>query len=338
MRSRTSSLRSPGQALRARRDAPARSSRPAAVLLAVALGLFGCGNYSTEDLKFLAALPQREDLRFGVPAPAQAGALSSCAAGEAKVWLAAKPTSDGIDAGVDFLLALVDLVRRQPPTWRADDLRGWGPFDAERRPGREVQVVIARTFPPGLVGAPRYAYAFQARWKGTAEFTTILAGEFDGGSASRGRGGLLLDFEALRRLSMADPETPAGTMQVAYDRTGDPVTLELALASDGFGVVRFGYRFAGYATGGGVFDFAFRDGSGNVFVVATAYDARGAGRADVGFQAASGATGGFQQCWGPGACLVFVQDAGNYSGACGGAPCDLGSASDCPDGVPASPF
>ncbi len=92
---------------------------------AASLALAGCGNYSTEDLRFLAALPRREDLRVAVPSQTGASALSvACAGGTADVWLWAKPTSDGLNSGVDFVLTLVDAVRRYPPTWREKDARG----------------------------------------------------------------------------------------------------------------------------------------------------------------------------------------------------------------------
>jgi hypothetical protein len=305
--------------------------------LAAALALAGCGNYSTEDLRFLAALPQREDLAFKVPAAAPPpGALSTCTTRDATVWLEAKPTSDAINGGVDLVLGLVDLVRRQPPTWRTEDARGWGPFDADDHPGRELQIVIARTYPPELAGAPAYAYAFQARWKGATDFTTVVSGAFVGGSASHGRGGIVLDFDAMIALGMRDPAEP-GTMQIAYDRTSDPATIQLSLSGGGLGLVQFGYRYAGYAAGGGVFDYAYRNQAGDVFFVLTGYDAEGAGRADVGFQGAGGGSGGFRQCWGAGACLVYVLDPGNYSCAAADWPCSFGVETDCP-AVPASPF
>jgi len=307
------------------------------VALAVGLALAGCGNYSTEDLRFLAALPQREDLAFKVPAPAGTGALSSCPPANASVWLDAKPTADNINAGVDLVLSLVDLVRRQPPTWRTKDARGWGPFDSGEHPGREIQVIIARTYPAELAGAPRYGYAFQARVKGTPDFTTVIWGVFDGGSASHGKGGVILYFDQMIAIGISGPTTPPGTMQIAYDRTSDPVTLQLVLSNDGFGVVQFGYRSAEYGAGGGLFDFAIRDGSGNLLFISTGYDAEGAGRADVGVQLAGGGTAGFRQCWGAEACLVYVLDPGNYSCPAAEWPCSFGVETDCP-AVPVSPF
>jgi len=312
-------------------------------LVAAALAVSGCGNYSTEDLRFLAALPQREDLAFRVPATGQPGALSSCPTRTSSVWLEAKPTSDKINAGVDFLLALVDVVRSHEPSWRKADERGWGPFPSKEHPGREVMVVMARTYPPELGGGARYGYAFLARLQGTPDWTGLIGGQFDGGSASRGKGSVVLDFDQMIALGMSDAGTPTGQMAITYDRASDPVTIELVLASDGFGAVgtgsTFAYRSAGYAAGGGAFDFAFRDAQGNLFYVTTGYDAAGAGRDAVVYHAAAGGTAGFRECWGAGACLVYVQDSLNIScdpQAYGGA-CSLGVETDCP-AVPASPF
>jgi len=195
--------------------------------LAAAIALAGCGNYSTEDLRFLAALPQREDLKVEVPSEGTAGALGVCLSGTADVWLWAKPTSDGLNAAVGFLVSLVDAVRRIPPTWRTEDARGWGPFDDERHPGNELRIVIVRRYPPASGGEPVHDYVFQARTKGTLPFFSILGGTFQGGSASRGSGGLVLDFEALWALGMNEADTPHGSMQVLYDRASDPVTIAL---------------------------------------------------------------------------------------------------------------
>ncbi len=312
-----------------------------AALAAAALALAGCGNYSTEDLRFLAALPQRQDLAFRVPATGQPGALTSCPTRTSSVWLEAKPTSDKINAGVDFLLALVDVVRSREPSWRKADERGWGPFPSKEHPGREVMVVIARTYPPELGGGARYGYGFLARLQGTPDWAPLIGGAFDGGSASHGKGEVVLDFDKMIALGMNDPGGPTGQMAIGYDRASDPVTIQLVLASDGFGAVgtgsTFAYRSASYAAGGGVFDFAFRDGQGNLFYVTTGYDAAGAGRDSVVYQGASGASAAFRECWGAGACLVYVQDPGNYSCSAADWPCDLGAATDCPL-VPASPF
>lgn len=314
----------------------------------VALALAGCGDYSTEDLRFLAALPKRSDLKVEVPAAAAAVAkgtagaaaiTAACPGGAAEIWEWAKPTSDNLNAGVDVVVGLIDVVRRYPPSWRGEDARAWGPFDDENHPGRELLIGIARTYPAELGGAPRHVYAFQARVKGTPDFTTIIYGTFEGGSAEHGRGALGLDFDAVRALGMEDATTPVGTMWIGYDRTADPVKLQLYLDQSAFGNEAFYYQFAGWASGNGVFDYAFRDASANTLVVRTRYLAGGEGRAGVAFvPAGGGANGAFEQCWDAGACLVYVNDPGNYSCPAADWPCSMGAEGACAPNLPVSPF
>lgn len=301
-----------------------------------ALALAGCGNYSTEDLRFLAALPTREDLVVAVPEAGTEGALAVCTLGAAEVWLWAKPTSDGLNAGVDFVVSLIDAVRRHPPSWREANARGWGPFDDASHPGREIQVLIVRSFPDGPDGPPRHDYAFQARIAGTPSFTTILGGTFFGASSASGRGEVVLDFDAIWALGMNDgPDAPLGAMQIGYDRASEPVTLALSLSQGGFGAESFAYGYAGYRDGSGAFDYAFRNGAGDLLVVAASFDPGGAGRAAVSFTAAAGGQGSFRQCWGESACLVYVDDPSGFT--CGGVPCSSGAPGDCPS-TPVAPF
>lgn len=317
------------------------NSRLAAVL-GLCLGLCACGDYSTEDLRFLAAVPSREDLRVEVPAEAAVAAgasaqVAACPTRPADTWLRAKPQSDQLNAAVEFLLGLVDVVRRQPPDWRAEDARGWGPFPDARHPGREIRVTIVRQYPDGPEGPPAFFYAFDARVAaGDGAWTTVLAGSFAGASASRGTGTLGLDFDALWTLGMADADTPRGRMGVEYDRSGTPVTIGLLLEQDGFGLAQFGYQFEGQPDGSGRFTYAFRNADGDLLVVTASFDAASAGRAAVGFRTALGITGGFRECWDPTACLVYVDDPVAFS--CGGsAPCSFGEVSACP-AVPSPPF
>jgi hypothetical protein len=316
-----------------------RSVNRGLVAAAAVATLAGCGDYSTEDLRFLAALPTTADLKVDVPAQAApaAGALSACGAGTAEIWLWAKPTSDGLNGAVSFVLRLVDLVRSQPPTWRDADARAWGPWDDRDHPGRELFVAIQRTWPPELAGAPRHAYVLEARVKGTTTWTPIIAGRFDGPSAERGQGLIALDFEAIYSLQMQGADTPHGKMIAQYDRGSTPVTIQLTLDQGGFGAVQqFAYEYAGWADGSGWFGYAFTNAQQTLFLVGAGFDAAGAGDANVGFRTAAASTGSFHECWDAGACLDFVDDPGNYSGACAAAPCLVGAASACP-AVPARP-
>ena len=66
---------------------------------ALCLGLCACGDYSTEDLRFLAAVPSRADLRVEVPEDALSdpGVARQvvCATRPADTWLRAKPSPTG---------------------------------------------------------------------------------------------------------------------------------------------------------------------------------------------------------------------------------------------------
>jgi hypothetical protein len=308
----------------------------------------GCGNYSTEDIRFLSALPRRQDLGVQVPASsatAGAGGLvasraltltAACPAapGEATVWKWAKPTSDGLNRGVDFVVGLVDTVRKYPPTVRHEDWRRWGPVDAERHPGREIQIVIDRTWPSGEDGPPRYAYRFEARVKGTGAWTPLISGAFVGPSSSRGDGEITLDFEAFWTVGLNDAGTPHGTMTIGYHRSSDPVTTDLDLTAapaGGFGLASFGYGYAGWSDGDGAFDYAFENAFGDRLEVRTSYGATGAGRLAVAFTPSSGPPGTFRQCWDEEGCLTYVDDPANFTGSCGAAPCQIGTIDpDCP--------
>jgi hypothetical protein len=311
-----------------------------ALLAAVAAG---CGNYSTEDLRFLAALPQREDLRVAVPASTGAGpaALTGLTAatvlcnppGEATVWQWAKPTSDSLNAGVSWIIGLIDAVRRYPPTYRGDDSRRWGPFDDDKHPGHELQIVIDRSWPVGPGGPPAYAYRFEARAGRTAPFTPLIVGTFRGASASHGDGDVTLAFDAFWTVGVANPDTPHGAMTIGYSRSSDPVTTDLnllAAPAGGFGVVAFEYLYSGWASGVGAFDYQFTNGAKDVLEVRTGYDAVGAGRLRVTFTRFSdGATGTFDQCWDAAGCLVYVYDPANFNGLTPTAPYTVGAPGAC---------
>jgi hypothetical protein len=325
------------------------SSLAVAALAALATG---CGNYSTEDIRFLSALPRRTDLHVTVPADAAppTGALVSRAAvsaacpaiGDATIWTDGKKTSDNLNAGVDWIVGLIDVVRKYPPTKRDTDSRTWGPFVPDDRPGRELRIVISRTYPPDLAGEPRHDYVFEGRWKAVAgPFFPIIQGTFDGPSSAHGNGTVLMDFGNIRRLQMEGPNAPTGTMTIVYNRATEPTTVELSLATGGFGVVQFDYGFAGYADGSGRFDYKIVNALNQGLTAAAYWDSALAGKLQV-FWSPDATTPpdplkSFDQCWDAAACLVYVRDPNNYSGTCASSPC--GSAGACATfTVPTPPF
>jgi hypothetical protein len=319
-------------------------------MLSVAAALLagGCGNYSSEDIRFLSALPHREDLHVAVPAggAAPAGGLVSSAAlsgcadpGQATAWVDAKKTSDGLNAAVDWLIRLVDAVRKYPPAERREDSRRWGPFDDEKHPAFEIQVVIDRSWPLGEDGPPSHQYRFEARRKGTTAFTTILGGHFDGASSSRGAGSLSLEFTRLIALGMQDADTPNATLTVDYDRASEPTTIDLRLTSAGFGVAGFDYQYDGYADGSGIFTYQIVNATAELTVTASWNPAK-AGRARISYQPLPvvGPPGEIDNCWSGDACLVYAYDP--YDVSCETPPCTMAPAAKaaCPGDTPVDPL
>lgn len=296
--------------------------------------LCACGNLSNEDIAFMEAIPQKQQLHVAVPpgSPAQ----SLCALGSADVYTSAKATGTSINQGVDDILALVDAIRKVTPTSRDDDSRTWGPFPDNNHAGVTILVTMFRELDQNRVPW-RWIYTIAAaRLPGA--YLPILEGEFFGAQAVNGIGRMTLHFENSTQLGMNNPGDPAFPARLYYDLSSDPhtVSLDLTAGVNAFGLISFDYWFAGYLDGHGQFEFAFPDLKSNCTIeVTTFFNAQGAGR-DV-FRAncpVVGVLGDVMQCWDAGGCLTFVDDPFAFTPACGTVkPCLLGDASLCPPGL-----
>jgi hypothetical protein len=291
----------------------------------------GCGNLSNQDLAFLEAIPQKDQLHVAVPGGSASQNL--CALGVADVWNSAKTTGDGINSGVDGILTLVDAIRGVPPSARDTDSRTWGPFPDQQHPGVDVQVTMSRELDAS--GTPwRWIYDIAQR-RAPGAFLPILEGEFFGAQARNGIGRLTLHFENTATLGTNKPTDPAFPARVFYDLSSDPhtVALDLSDGTSGFGLVGFDYGYAGYADGHGRFDYAFPDQQNPLCTVqvTTDFTAQGAGRATFTVQCPLGLSfGPVTQCWDAGACIVYADDPFAVTPACNGVkPGLLGSAGAC---------
>jgi hypothetical protein len=297
-------------------------------LLAMAL-LSGCGNYSTDDVRFLAAVPTTEMLKVDVPASAAVAvsaalaldgqqAPAACGIGTAEIWVKARATGNDINAGVGVVLWLADLIRTLEPSRRATDSREWGPFDDRNHTGFEDLITLTRqTSGCASDVSVCYDFALQARPKGQGPFTSILVAHFQGGSAEHGHGSLDVDFKAMQDLGMNDADSPGGTMTITYSRTGDPRSIDLQLHQPTAKLAEFDYQWRRYTDGHGSFLYQFADIGGNTVTVNTRFDAAGEGRADVDVRLASNGTHvGYSECWNSRACVSWVDDALNFTGLC----------------------
>src|SRR5207237_9111950 len=121
----------------------------------VLLLLCACGNLSNEDVAFLEAIPQKQQLHVAIPQGSTSQNL--CTNGAADVYASAKSTGTSINAGVDDIVALVDAIRKVTPTTRDVDSRTWGPSPDNDHEGVFIQVAIARDLDARRT-PPRFIY------------------------------------------------------------------------------------------------------------------------------------------------------------------------------------
>jgi hypothetical protein len=195
-------------------------------LQSLLLGLLaGCaGPYSNalfaEDAEFLAALPAedrntvhfspgsagfeaRDPIADRAPAPAPPGD------GRPDLRDFTEQITTSVNGLVLDMLSMVDLVRSQAPTERADDIRTWGPWPIDTLGDRQLLVEIVRS---GLV---QYDWVFRLAMDASGPWTDIFAGtHFAGVSVVQGDGEFWWDLDALSEASGA---STAGRMDVDYD-------------------------------------------------------------------------------------------------------------------------
>lgn len=300
-------------------------SRSLAVL---ALALAACGNYSTDDIAFIEALPPPEALSVALPrpqpqaAPAGGQAATTCGPlGAATEWTQALDTGTKLNAGLGWILGAVDLARSREPSERHRDWRAWGPFPDGKHPGFQIRVVVSRSV--GSDGIPVYAFAFETLGGAAVDWTPLIDGRFIGASGRTGRGEVTLRFATIRALGLNDqPTDPMVDVTILYDRTGDPRTLALSIPlGAGFGLVDFDYGFQSWASGDAHIDFAIQDLRGDRVVTQAGFLPSGAGRGEVTLYPANPPPVSYQYtvCWDETGCVTAVADIFNVSGHCGAA-------------------
>jgi hypothetical protein len=298
-------------------------------LLILALLIAACGNLSNDDIAFMEAIPQKEQLQVKVPA--NGTSQPACSLGSADIYTAAKTTGDSINSGISSLLALVDAIRGVPATTRDTDSRTWGPFPDGSHAGFNIEVDMQREV--DAQGIPwRWDYQItEIKQDGTAALV-VIDGNFYGAQASTGTGHITLHFENSHTLGIAAATDPQFPMSIYYDLGDDPHTISLDLTEGvGFGVPSFDYQYSGYLDGHGSFAYAVAGGNGCTEEVHTQFTAKGAGNDTFNVKCGPFTSATVQQCWDVSACLTYINDPLAITVACGGTkPCLLGSASECP--------
>jgi hypothetical protein len=199
------------------------TSRTRLHVLACALALgAGCGNYSNEDLEFMNALPESDQLSASIP-PRSSAVTAADEAELARTTHNVTMTFNGI---VEQFMALVDGIRSSSPTTRTPDSRTWGPFDAKDHPGWQVRMIITRSATdPALF---LYEIDFHLAGGADTDWPAILSGQFQvDGTARRGTGSFDVTTAALLAEGLDPGFGKLDHMHVNYSTRAFPVTVAM---------------------------------------------------------------------------------------------------------------
>lgn len=203
------------------------TSRRLAITLVAGLLGAGCGNYSNEDLEFMAAVPTTNQLAVELPAAVNPTA-------EAEL---AKRTHDAIatvNGALRNVLGLVDGVRAYTPTSRTDDSRTWGPFPDDQHAGWSWELIVRRD-----PAAPT-TFTYDLQTQNAAAQTgwlLFVSGSFDGaGGARQGSGQVSADFKALgdAQFPLDSDAAKLALLRMTYqnfDLAGSPVEVTMSMDS-----------------------------------------------------------------------------------------------------------
>jgi hypothetical protein len=283
----------------------------ALAVLTLALGTSACGNYSNEDLEFMNAIPQRQDLSVDVPP--RAAALITDAA---ESWQTTWKVTVGLNAVADAFLGLIEAIRSYYPSSRDGAVRIWGPFPDKNNAGWRIEFRMVK------VGDTRFDYGLfmlpppGVVLSGGGLDTAIIAGNFlVGGGVRRGVGQLIVSLDEARAAGAHFPgKTPDDPglenlrrLQIDYDtqsliRRVDMDILNVPPADPAMEAARAMYRYQNDG-GASTMQFTFlKDAIPGPLGIETMdiqsrWLERGEGRATTRILAGDGAGATVVECW-----------------------------------------
>jgi hypothetical protein len=199
---------------------------PLAAAVAAA-GASGCGNYSNEDLEFMNALPERDELQANIPDRSS----SISPADEAELSRMTHDVTRNFNGLLALLVGMVDTVRSYPPTTRTPDSRIWGPFATDRRDMKNLdwqwRMIVSRD----PITVNRFDYEIATHKVGTAdtEWPIFIRGWFEAGkTARRGNGHVELVTANVRAagLDVSDLNM-LDHLEITYDTTQSPISISM---------------------------------------------------------------------------------------------------------------
>ncbi|AGC46654.1 hypothetical protein MYSTI_05375 [Myxococcus stipitatus DSM 14675] len=207
------------------------------VFLCLALAACG-GDFSNDDLEFLNALPQRQDLAATVPGQDKEAGGSPRIAGKTALAVGRLGFPSGIivdtdETGrrfnevVDSMLASLETIRSAPPTEREPDRRVWGPYPDRRERRFEARFVMTRE-------GERFDYQLQYRRGGEGEdaWWSFITGSFQAnGGIRKGSGSLILELRRAREKGFILGLDLLEREEIHYQTRTLPTRVELVFVS-----------------------------------------------------------------------------------------------------------
>lgn len=230
------------------------------------------GTWSNQDLEFAAALPSKAELNARLPTTATTGQPLSrqdgLNAGEpSQAYADTKKAVTDFNGLLDFFLGVLDTVRQQPPTTRAEGARTWGPFSAADAPGFQFQVTIALTS-----SEPRdtYGWRIQARKLGEPEFFDLVRGNFQSSAETvrRGMGTIEVPVKDVKAKLTLSPEfQQLDQIVIGYQTATFPQATQMGFtfaAGNTSGFSQAGYGSERREDGSGAMVFALTTTDANI--------------------------------------------------------------------------
>jgi hypothetical protein len=274
---------------------------PALIIVAAASSSPSCGNYSNEDLEFMNALPERQDLSAEVPARSAVGVGAA-----AELYVTTRNVTTDFNRLVDGLLALIDAVRSYSPTTRHPNQRIWGPFPADKHPGWVVQLRMERQ-----ADLATFDYWLEMRPAGgdPATWFWLIKGSFAAsGGVRKGTGQVELNGQMLRGAGLDPGIGLLDLLTVDYKTDVPPIMVTLAFNSfpdptKADAITQGTYRYSVQQDGQGALNFDFWANSVpgplglDKFNVTSRWLGTGEGRSDVQVVSGDGAGAMQTECW-----------------------------------------
>ena len=300
----------------ARRERPDRDLARATVLATLVLGglsLASCGNYSNEDLEFLNALPQTDDVSMEAPLRSAVRLVDEDDA--LRTTIRVTTLENAAAAGA---LGFIDEIRATYPSARQPNVRIWGPFPDDRNPGWKVKFEMTRSLASDGV-TPHFAYrlvmiapagtTFGTAADPTSE-TEVLAGWFERvGPVAGAQGHLVLSPKEARDAGafLKDLEKLV-TFTVDYDNRSWPRSLVVTIVNEPPAdptteAASATYTYERSQNGDGAMTFTFLEDAvpGPLGVdtldITSRWHGTGEGRARVSVLAGDGAGVSWVDCW-----------------------------------------